>query len=208
MRPLALGNAYSKTDQLVDTYLASLTPAGGLSLLHLARQIYSSGQLILDKAITNPAAPLLAQAASRGEWRSYSRISVNRTGWMLTLTAAAFLGVIFMGKPALTLLFGHGRFEESSLILLWFLLIALAGFWMGGPAGRIVASSFYAKGNTTTPTKLQVITSTFGIFLKLGGFYLWGVLGIAIGTSIYYFFHLALLRYILTVRLKKRISGG
>lgn len=84
MRPLALGNAYSKTDQLVDTYLASLTPAGGLSLLHLARQIYSSGQLILDKAITNPAAPLLAQAASRGEWRSYSRISGNRTGWMLT----------------------------------------------------------------------------------------------------------------------------
>lgn len=208
LRPLVLGNTYYKTDQLVDTYLASLAPAGGLSLLYLARQIYSSGHQILGKAIANPTVPLLAKKASQAEWLSYSKISTNRTRWMFGLTATAFLGILFLGKPALTLLFGYGRFEESSLMLLWFLLIALVGFWMGGPMGQIVSLSFYAKGNTTTPTKIGVFGFTVGIFLKLGGFYLWGILGIAIGTSMYYFLNLILLRYILLNKLKKRISDN
>ena len=208
LRPLVLGNAYYKTDQLVDTYLASLAPAGGLSLLYLARQIYSAGHQILGKAIANPTVPMLAKHASQGEWQSYYRLSNNRTGWMLALTAGAFIGILFLGKPALTLLFGYGRFEESSLTLLWFILIALAGFWMGGPIGQILASSFYAKGNTTTPTKIGVFGFTIGIFLKLGGFYLWGIIGIAIGTSLHYFINLLLLRYILLIKLKKWITDN
>ena len=116
-------------------------------------------------------------------------------------------GIVLFGKPALLLLFGHGRFDESSLLLLWFLLIGLAGFWIGGPMGQVLASSFYAKGNTTTPTKIGAFGFTIGIILKIGGFYLWGVLGIAIGTSLYYFLNLVLLRYILLIKLKKRIFG-
>jgi len=207
LRPLLVGNTYFKTDQLVNTYLSSLAPAGGLTLLFLAHQIYSAGHQILSKAIANPTVPLLAKKASQGDWLSYSKISTNRTGWMLGLTSVAFLGIVLFGKPALLLLFGHGRFEESSLITLWFLMIALVGFWTGGPIGQILASSFYAKGNTATPTKLLILSFTVGIFLKLGGFYFWGVLGIAIGTSLYYFLNLILLRFSLTIKLKKRMSN-
>ena len=208
LRPLLIGNTYFKTGQLVNTYLASLAPAGGLTLLFLANQIYSAGHQILGKAIANPTVPLLAKKAKQGQWLSYSRISNNRTGWMLAITGGAFLGILLVGKPTLILIFGHGRFEESSLVTLWFLMIALVGFWMGGSVGQILASSFYAKGNTATPTKLLILSFTIGIFLKLGGFYFWEVLGIAIGTSLYYFLNLILLKYSLLIRLKKRISSG
>jgi len=206
LRPLLLGNAYFKTDQLVNTFLASLAPAGGLTLLFLAHQIYSAGHQILGKAIANPTVPMLAKQASQGDWKSYYNLSNNRTGWMLAITAGAFLGILLLGQPILMIVFGHGRFEESSLLLLWSFMIALVGFWMGGPIGQILAASFYAKGNTTTPTKLLVVGFTIGIFLKLGGFYMWGVLGIAIGTSLYYFLNLILLRTSLMIRLKKRVS--
>jgi putative peptidoglycan lipid II flippase len=206
MRPLMLGNAYFKTDQLVNTYLASLAPAGGLTLLFLAHQIYSAGHQILGKSIANPIVPLLAKKADLGQWKSYYNLSNNRTGWMLGITVVVFSGIVFLGKPALMLIFGHGRFDESSLVMLWTLMIALVGFWMGGPIGQILASSFYAKGNTTTPTKLLVIGFTLGIFFKLEGFYLWGVLGIAVGTSLYSFLNLLLLRTSLMIRLKKRMS--
>jgi len=126
---------------------------------------------------------------------------------MLAITGGAFLGILLFGKPTLLFIFGHGRFEESSLVTLWFLMIALVGFWMGGSVGQILASSFYAKGNTATPTKLLILSFTIGIFLKLGGFYFLGVLGIAIGTSLYYFLNLILLKYSLLIRLKNRMSN-
>jgi len=206
--PLLLGNAYYKTGDLVDTFLASLAPSGSISLLHLARQIYTAGHQILGKAIANPTVPVLAKMAKQREWKSYSGMTNNRIGWMLLITAGAFLGIVLLGKPALALIFGHGRFDESSLSLLWLILLALVGFWMGGPIGQILSASFYAKGNTTTPTKIGVFGFTIGIFLKLGGFYLWGIIGIAVGTSLYYFLNLILLRYTLSLKLNKSISDS
>jgi len=206
VRPLVLGNAYYKTGQLVDTFLASLAPSGSISLLHLARQIYTAGHQLLGKAITNPTVPVLAKMANQQEWKSYSGMTNNRIGWMLLITASAFLGIVILGKPALTLIFGHGRFDDSSLSLLWLILVTLVGFWMGGPIGQILSASFYAKGNTATPTKIGIFGFTIGIFLKLGGFYLWGIIGIAVGISLYYFLNSILLRYTLSLKLNKRIS--
>ena len=103
LRPLLIGNAYFRTDQLVNTYLASLAPAGRLTLLFLAHQIYSAGHQILGKSIANPAVPLLAKMANQGEWQSYSQTSNNRTKWMLAITACVFMGILFLGKPALFL---------------------------------------------------------------------------------------------------------
>ena len=205
LRPLIAGTIYMKTGNLVDTFLASLAPAGSISILHLAKQIYAAGHKILGKAIANPTVPVLAKMANRREWKSYSGMTQNRVGWMLLITACAFLGIVVFGKPVLTLVFGHGRFDDSSLSLLWLLLLALVGFWMGGPIGQILSASFYAKGNTITPTKIGIFGFTIGIFLKLGGFYLWGIIGIAIGTSLYYFLNLFLLRYSLSLKLNKRI---
>ncbi len=208
LRPLIAGTIYMRTDQWVDTFLASLAPAGSISLLYIARQIYSAGHQILGKAIANPTVPVLAKMAKQGEWKSYSGMTNNRIGWMFLLTASAFLGLALLGKPVLNLIFGHGRFDESSLSLLWLILLALVGFWMGGPIGQILAGSFYAKGNTVTPTKIGIFGFTIGIFLKLGGFYLWGIIGIAVGTSLYYFLNLILLRYALSLKLNKRMSDS
>lgn len=69
--------------------------------------------------------------------------------------------------------------------LLHALLVALAGVGLGAAAGQVLTVAFYAYGNTVTPTRVGVIGFTLAIPLKALFFWWWGVLGIAVATSIY-----------------------
>jgi len=204
--PLLLGSTYYKTGDLVDRFLASMAPAGQLSLLHFANQIYLAGTLILGKALATPMVPLLAKRASEREWFSFRKIVSSRFRWTLGITLAVFICILFSGAPVLSFFFGHGRFTIGEVLTLRWLLVALVGVWVGGALGQILSSSFYAKGNTRTPTKIGVFGFTIGLGLKVAGFLYWGILGIAAGTSLYYLLNAFLLKLVLKQRVNKRIS--
>jgi putative peptidoglycan lipid II flippase len=155
--PLLLGSTFYKTGDLVDRFLASMTSAGQLSLLYFASQIYMAGNLVLSKAIAAPMVPLLAKKASAREWSLFRRIVNNRLLWILVITFAVFVCIVFLGTPVLTVLFGHGRFTIDEVSTLHWILVALAGVWIGGALGQILSSGFYAKGNTRTPTKIGIL---------------------------------------------------
>jgi putative peptidoglycan lipid II flippase len=189
IRPLLLGTSFYKTEQLVDRFLASMASAGSLSLLHLSTQLYGAGHQVLNTAVAAPMVPLLARHAKANDWSSFRDLSRHRLRLMLALTAAGLLVLLLAGRPILSLLFEHGRFNGAEIQQLWILLVALSGTWIGGAAGQILSTSFYAKGDTVTPTRIGVIGYTAGIGLKIGGFYAFGVVGIAAGTSIYLLFN-------------------
>ncbi len=204
MRPLALGYLYLKSEDLVDRLLASMAPAGGLSLLHLAQQIYDAGSGVLHKSVTAPLVPRLARAAAAGEWRAFHRDNRRWLLTMLALTLTALVGLIWIGQPLLALVFARGRFGAGNTEQLWWLLLALGGVWIGGAVGGILSSSFYAQGNTRTPVQVAVVGFTVAIGLKVGGFQLWGVMGIAVATSLYYLLN-CLTLFALLVRAGKRL---
>ncbi len=185
-RPLVLGSLYYKSETVVDRFLASLAPPGVLSLYHLAQQGYSSAQLVLAKAIAGPAIPLLAQAAQRGEWSTFRRVMRRRLAGLLGMALAGLVALVLFGLPILTLAFGHGQFETREILQLRDLLLLLAGVWLGGSAGQIVAASFYAKGDTRTPVQIGAIGYTVAVLLKVPAFFLFGVGGVAAVASLQY----------------------
>jgi putative peptidoglycan lipid II flippase len=193
IHPLLLGTTYYKTDQLVDRFLLSMAPVGSITLLHLAAQIYSAGNTILNRAIGAPMVPMLAQKAQTREWPAFIRIFKKRLILILWITGLTLLAILLFGKPVLSLVFAWRRFTASEVSLLWLILIGFAGVWIGGALGQVLAPSFYAKGNTTTPTKIGIFGFSLGLLFKFSGFYLWGVVGVAIGTSLYYLLNSGLL---------------
>ncbi len=201
--PLLLGTVYYKTDQLIDRFLASMSTTGQLSLLYLARQIYIAGNTILGKAFTVPIFPLLAQQASKKNWISFRKIITERTLWLLGMTSFVFLIMILAGKPLLSMLFVYGKFEISNIAPLQWLLVALVGLWIGGAVGQILSTGFYAKTDTKTPTKIGMFGYTLGVGLKIAGFYIWGVIGIAAGTSIYFVLNAVLMNVFLSCHIKQ-----
>jgi peptidoglycan biosynthesis protein MviN/MurJ (putative lipid II flippase) len=72
---------------------------------------------------------------------------------------------------------------------------------VGGAMGQILSTSFYAKGNTQTPTRIGVIGFTIGLFFKGIGFYIAGVTGIAVGTSLYLLMNAFFMQYFLSKNL-------
>jgi murein biosynthesis integral membrane protein MurJ len=186
LHPLLLGSIYYKSDRVLDRMLASMVPSGLLSLYYLADQLWSSAYLVLSKAIAAPAVPLLARYAERRDWKRFRQVNRQRLAVLLLIAITTYAGLLAFGRPLLSLLFEDGRFTGEQVRQLWWLLVALGGLWIGGTAGQIVATSFYAQGETRLLTRIGALWFTVGIGLKLLGFYFFGLWGVAIGTSLTY----------------------
>ena len=185
LRPLIAGTTYYKTDQLLDRFLASMAPLGTLSLLHLAQQMYAAASQVLINAVAAPIVPRLSAHALAGRLDAFNRDMLKALKELFAWGCAVFLVVVLLGRPAFDLMFGFGVFDAQDVEQLWVIMLALGLVWFSGLAGHVFSTSFYAAADTLTPTRIGVIGFTVGIPLKVAGFYLYGVVGIALATGIF-----------------------
>jgi peptidoglycan biosynthesis protein MviN/MurJ (putative lipid II flippase) len=202
IKPFLLGQTYSKSDPLIDRFLTSMTIAGNLSLLYIGQQIYSAINLIINKAISAPTVPRLALAAKSGDWTTFRHIYRQRLLLMAGLGVAATLTILVFGESLLHLMIGHGGITAESVQTLWWIMLALIGLLIGGTAGQVTAVAFYAKGDTKTPTMLFVWTFTLYIPVKVLVFLHYGLLGLAVITSV----HL-IINFLLQLVILERVTG-
>ncbi len=207
LKYLMAGTIYYKTDPLLDRFLLSMSTMGSITIYHIAQQIYAAGSAIVSRAIVSPLVPLLSRHAKANRWRSFRKDYLSR---FLLVTGIALLGlaaIALIGQYLLELMFLHGNFDSDSVRRLWELMLLLFGTFIAGSAGQILASSFYAYGNTRTPTHIGIAGYTVGIVLKIVGFYYYGVAGVAVAASSYYVLNAILLYIFLEKRINKKIIG-
>jgi putative peptidoglycan lipid II flippase len=192
IRPLLIGTTYYRTDPLIDRFLASMAPAGGLSLLYIGQQIYGVANIVAEKAIATPMVPQLAIHAGAGEWPTFRRLYQRRLLAMGGLTVAGYLILLVAGERVLNLLIGHGGVTKANVHLLWLIMVALVGFFIAGAMGVITSKTFYAMGDTRTPTRMSIVTYTLYIPAKVLGFLRYGLMGLAVVTSVYLFLNLVI----------------
>lgn len=185
LKPFLLGQTYYKTDPLVDRFLTSMTSAGGLSLYYISQQIYSVVNIIFGKAFCAPMVPALATEAKAGDWFAYRRIYRERLLWTACLIASGYLVLLAAGNVLLRSLIGHGGITAENVRALWWIMVALGGAAAGGVAGQITSAAFYAAGDTKTPTKLFVWTYTIYVPIKVAAFLRYGLIGLAVTTSVH-----------------------
>lgn len=202
-RPLLLGAAYFKTDIFVDRFLASMAPAGSMSLLAAAQTLYNAGLQVLNRAVVVPLVPELATAAHRHDWPAFKRLTGQRAAWMLGITGVGYLVLLLAGHQLLGLVLSHGRFDDHDVAELWTFLALLGGVWIAGAAGQVVASAFYAAGDTRTPTRIGALGFTIGNALKVLLFLRFGVRGIAVGGTLLYLLNLVWLALALGKRVER-----
>jgi putative peptidoglycan lipid II flippase len=193
IRPLVVGYAYERTEIVLDRLLASLAPAGALSMLYLGQQVYGAAGQVINRAVTLPVTPRLAQEAARADWATFQATYRRRLGWIAGLTLAAFLVLLVAGRPVLSLVFGLRNVTGEDVALLWLLMVLLAGLLHGDPTGHLLLTGFYAAGDTRTPTAIGMAMYTVGVVVKLLGTAAGGISGLALATSAYYFARSAVL---------------
>jgi len=193
IKPLILGTSYYKTDQLVDRFLLSSATAGSISLFYLAQQLYGAASQVITKALATPLVPRLSLLHKSDDTKSLKQAYERKLWQVGAISMLAIIGVILFGNSALELLIGYGHVSTENVRELWWLLIWMAGVFVGGTIGQICSNAFYSCGNTVTPTRLSVITYTVFLAVKVIAFSFLGVMGLALATSAHYMTNLLLL---------------
>jgi putative peptidoglycan lipid II flippase len=192
IRPLLIGTTYYRTDLLIDRFLASMAPSGGLSLLYIGQQIYGVANIVAEKAIATPMVPQLAILASAAKWPAFRQLYQRRLLAMGGLTVAGYIFLLVAGERVLNLLIGHGGVTKDNVHLLWLIMVALVGVFIAGAMGVITSKTFYAMGDTRTPTRMSIVTYTLYIPAKILAFLHYGLMGLAVVTSVYLFLNLCI----------------
>jgi peptidoglycan biosynthesis protein MviN/MurJ (putative lipid II flippase) len=212
-RPLLAGTAYYKLDPLLDRFLASMAPPGGLSLLTIGQQLYSAGAQVITRAMVVPIVPTLTTHAAQGRWRSF-RSSYRRALLLTGGAVAASCLALVAGRGWVTDLIGRfSELDPTEAAEFWTILVVLLGLFAGGSLGQITSTGFYAMTDTRTPARLGVRLFTLYVPAKLLSFFLFGLIGLAGSISGYYmvtlFVQLAVLENTVRRRaLGEKVPGG
>ena len=186
IKPLLLGTAFYKTDPALDRFLLSSAGSGTLSLYNLGQQIYGAISQVMGKALAAPLVPVLSTLHKSGDMNGFRRAYTRKLAQVAAAGLAVLLVLIFAGRPLLLLVLGHGNLSPGEVRALWWLMIWLGGMFLGGVMGQVTSSTFYSLGDTTTPTRLGIISYTIYVPFKVGLYHVFGAAGLALSTSAFY----------------------
>lgn len=157
---LAVGVEYA--GGIVDTAYASRAEAAALPAIHNAWLLVSLPISLLGVAIGQSAFPRLAGQAAAREWARLRRTLVRALGAALLLALPALLGLVFVGRLLVRVLYEHGKYDAAAGSLTYAVLAAYA---LGLPAYvglEVVSRGMIALKDTRTP----LLTNTLRLLLR------------------------------------------
>lgn len=184
--PLLLGTVYYKADPLIDRWLLSYSMGGYLSIYYLAQQVYTATLNIVNKAITVPLIQQLAYLHKVQNLVALQSVCQRRIGQLGVVLVGMYVLLLIVGQSLLYLLSLYSDLTYVMLKMFWITLIWLGGFLIGGALSQITTAGFYAQGNTLTPTRISIFVFSLYIPFKVLAFFQFGLMGLAIITSMYF----------------------
>jgi putative peptidoglycan lipid II flippase len=167
MAPGLVGASATQLNQVVDVVIATLLPAGTVSLLYYADRMQQLPLGVIGTAVGTALLPLLSRQV-RGADADQAIVSLNRAiEYALFLTLPAALALAVSGFPMMWVLFGRGAFDSESARLS---AQALTAYAIGLPAVvllKVLTPAFFARGDMATPVKVGMITLALNFGLNL-----------------------------------------
>ncbi|HXJ01529.1 MAG TPA: murein biosynthesis integral membrane protein MurJ, partial [Micropepsaceae bacterium] len=180
------GSASVQILLFVDTLIASFLPAGALTALYYSDRINQLPMGTLGIALGTVLLPEMSTHIAQDN-HAAAHAAQNRAAALGLLFTLPFVAAYF--TVPLTImrgLFAHGAFHLEAADLS---AAALVAYGIGLPAFvliRVIAPSFYARGDTASPVRATVISVLVNIALKFA--FVWGLgfgaVGLALGTSL------------------------
>ncbi|MDE2515968.1 MAG: murein biosynthesis integral membrane protein MurJ [Rhodospirillales bacterium] len=197
MLPGLIGAGVTQVNFAVDVIIASLLPAGTVSVLNYADRINQLPLGVIGTAIGTALLPTLARQM-RLDQHAAAKETLNRAlefGLFLTLPAA--MALIVVPFPIIWVLFGHGAFGMASAVRS---AQSLAAYALGLPAFvavKVLAPGFFARGDTKTPVVIGAVAVAVNLALNLAFMVPLRHVGPALATSLAAALNAALLGWVL-----------
>jgi len=183
--PLVLGAGVAQISALVDTFLGSLVGTGGVASLSYAQLVQQLPVSIFGVSIAAVALPDLSRDAAGGggteALRARLATGFRRIAFFAAPSAFAFAA---FGDVIVGALFQTGRFGSADTSVVGGVLAAYGIGLFGAASVKLFASGFFALRDTKTPVRISIVTLALSSGLAALLMRVFGVAGIALGSSI------------------------
>ena len=167
MLPRMFGLAVWQINFWVNTVIALTLPAGSLSALNYAFQIFTFPQAAIAQAIAIAIFPTFSAQAARGERDALRSTLTSALNLTLFLALPATVGLILLGQPIIAMLFEGGEFTAHSTTLVAWALAWYAVGLLGHSVVEVVTRAFYALKDTRTPVLIGTGAMILNVIFSL-----------------------------------------
>ena len=167
MAPALVGAGVTQLNVSIDIIIATLLPAGSVSILYYADRVNQLPLGVIATAAGTALLPAVTKYIALGE-QVEANIALNRAfESVLMLTLPAAIGLSVAAKAVMDVAFVRGAFTAHNAVLAGH---SLAAFALGLPVFaliKILTPGFYARGDTVTPLKIGVAAVALNLGLNL-----------------------------------------
>ncbi|MEJ0017970.1 MAG: murein biosynthesis integral membrane protein MurJ [Acetobacteraceae bacterium] len=184
MLPGLVGAGVTQLNLAVDVIIASLLPAGTVSLLYYADRVQQLPLGVIGTAVGTALLPLLSRQVRAGEAAAALGTLNRAIEYALFLTLPAAVALMVSAYPVMWALFGRGAFDAESARLS---AQALAAYALGLPAFvlvKVLAPGFFARGDTATPVKIGITSVALNLAMNVAFMVPLQHVGPALATSL------------------------
>ncbi len=184
MGPALLGAGVTQLNVSIDIIIATLLPAGSVSVLYYADRVNQLPLGVIATAAGTALLPAVTKHIALGE-AAQANTALNRAfESVLMLTLPAAVGLSVAAKAVMDVAFVRGAFTAHNAVLAGH---SLAAFALGLPVFalvKILTPGFYARGDTVTPLKIGVAAVALNLGLNLLFMHPLKAVGPALATSL------------------------
>lgn len=204
-----LGVGASQINNALDAVFARYADPQGPAYLWYAIRLQQLPLALFGIAISGAMLPPLSRAFKAGhliQYREFLDFALRKSmALILPISAAIFV----LGDSCINLIYGHGDFNQQAIAGTTLCLWAYGAGLFPMAIILIIAPSFYAQNDYSTPTKASLISIGLNIFLNYTfiNFLHMGATSVAIATSISAWVNLFLLSNALSSKSEYKPSG-
>lgn len=181
--PTAIAGGITQVNLLVGQIIAS-AQSGAIAVMNYADRLMQLPLGIIGISIGVVLLPELTRALAAKDAQEAKALQNRSLEFGLGLTIPAAVGLFMLNLPLVALVYERGAFDRETAEIT---SLVLAGFAVGLPSFvliKIFQPSFYAREDMRTPMWFSGVNAIINIVLSLVLFPIYGVVGLAIATSI------------------------
>lgn len=182
--PVLAGAGVAQVNVLVGLFLASLLPTGSITYLHCADRFVQLPLALFGASMGIVLLPEIAANMAKNKLVDLKNIQNKSLLFVLRLALPSVIGLIMLSDCLISLLYGHGKFDENAVRITSLVLKVTA---IGLPAyviGKIMSFIFFAQKNSKVPVTAAIASVISNIFLGLVLIWPMKVLGIAAANAL------------------------
>ncbi|WP_070972286.1 murein biosynthesis integral membrane protein MurJ [Vibrio sonorensis] len=184
MIPALFGVSVSQINLLLDTFIASFLQTGSISWLYYSDRLLEFPLGLFGIAIATVILPTLSRKHVDVEHSAFAATMDWGVKMVVLLGLPAMLGLMFLAKPMLMVLFMRGEFSPQDVEFASLSLMAYAAGLLNFMLIKVLAPGYYSRQDTKTPVRYGIIAMATNMVFNLIFAWFYGYIGLAIATSL------------------------